>query len=115
MILATPEKSLYLSLAQQPELAGLQIFVLQETDRHAAELDHRMADVIEHLSDLLIAALVERDSVPGVRGALFHQAYLRWRGPFAAHGHAAFEHRNLALGRLHLHLDLIHLRHQLRA
>src|SRR5262245_35202376 len=104
MILATLEKSLYLSLDQQPKLARLQSFVLQKTDRHAAEFDHRMADVIEHLSDLLISALIERDPVPGVRGALFRQAYHRRRGSFAVYGHAAFDHGYLILAWLSLHL-----------
>src|SRR5262245_57270770 len=84
------EKSFDLCFVQKPEVAGLQSFVFQEPDSHAAELDNRMADVIEHLSDLLISALVERDPVPCVRGALLHQAYHRRRGPFAVYGHAAF-------------------------
>src|SRR5262245_61600968 len=114
-ILATPEKLLYLNLAQHSKFAGLQSFVLQKTDRHAAELDHRVADVIEHLPDLLIAAFVERDPVPGVHLALFHQAYLGRGRSFAANRHAAFEHRYLMPARLSLDLDFVNLRRPLRA
>src|SRR5262245_24835015 len=74
-----------------------------------------MADVVEHLSDLLIAAFVERDFIPRVRLALFHQPYHSWRGSFAINRHAAFERPDLMLARLSLHLDFINLRRPLRA
>ena len=54
---------------QFPKCSDRQAFICHVADTDPAQLDDRMADAIEHLSDLLISALAEDHLEPAVAGS----------------------------------------------
>src|SRR5262249_33702848 len=77
-----------LMLREKTPFSWLQLFILQESDTYSAELLDWMSNGLKHSADLLISALVQRDSKPRILAAFQLNDFAR-RKPFVVDIRAA--------------------------